>query len=1425
MGYQREKEKMLRSYLQTITFLNDRSDEIMYLYDIEEQKIYFSDNVVNRYAVPLKNGVCTAEELLKYVGLRGNSQKIFLNEQDFGKGSDRIRHREYQITNREGKKFIVSSREKLQYDENGDPLWVVGRIMQQDSENKTDVLTGLSNTETLIRDLEDCLNHDQKGFLMVLGIDNFKHINNKYGRGFGNYILKNIAETLESIVEDGLRVYRLDSDKFAVNAVGKTKKEIEQLYAQIQDKILLECTVSSGVVQYEADFEQSVDAIYQHAENALDCAKKNGKNNQEFFSEAAYQEQLDNIEFEDELRTSIINDYEGFSLHYQAQIGTKDFQLNGAEALLRYHSPTRGDVSPAEFIPVLEKTELISVVGEWVLRNALQQCKIWREQYPDFRVSVNFSYIQLRNRIVADHVIHLLEELELPGAALTLEVTESVQLQDYKFFNKIFYKLERFGVGISIDDFGTGYSSLSYLKSIAINEVKIDRCFVSGIQHSAYNYRLLLNMIELAHSADIRVCCEGVETEVELQVLKELNPDLLQGYLFSKPCTAKKLEETYFQQESILYKEKQQQIQELLSMDKSEDTKEKRENIELTKMASIIDGMEEIVYVRDPDSYELLYLNAAGRVNSGAYDYKGRKCYAVLQNRKTPCEFCQKVCTQKDGYFVWELDNLYMKKHFLAKDKMISWAGRNARLTICLDLTENEITSKKVREKLEFEDNIIAATKMLAEEKDKDKAINGVLSMIGDYYDAARAYLFELQENGEFWDNTYEWCASGAISQIDFFQNVPLSLTRRWSESFYKGEALVTEDVELIKESAPEEYEILKAQNVQRMIMSPIWNASELVGFLGVDDPQKHIADPAHIQMVSYFLADRLSKEENKDRLGELLRFRNEDILKNTKIGLWLIRIDPKNGRKQMFADTMMQEIMGVKGKLTPEECYEHWHGRINGGYFHYVDSSVQKMIDSRKLVELQYTWKHPIKGEMIVRCIGKRVADNDGMICLEGYHRSLQEVTQPNFILQESSIMFEYHEKQHSIYFHTSRKDLAGTAEKEEDFPEVWIKNGMVHPHFVETFQRIFENTKNQPELEKEELLLKTREGNYGWFYLSTRDLSKDELDADTMIIILEPASRERAMELEFQKLKDFYHATLSEKAAYMEIDLESRRVLNIGGLWDIYHRYATKEGKDYLEILLDYQIELVHPEDVDQCVKFFDNNFGEQIQNENGFVKKLQYRRLLNGRMQWMEITAHVFKERYMENRYALLYIKNIDAEKRREQQNEIAATRDHLTGIYNRASFESEVERHMMSMESEDSTLLLLDIDNFKEINDRYGHLEGDRVLKQLSDALMSTFRRKDILGRLGGDEFMAFLKNLSKKEIINRRIEELRSAFAKENPYGVTCSIGIAEIQKEGFSYEECLKQADAALYLSKQKGRNTYSYYTELNTDMAESEEI
>lgn len=823
-------EEERKAYMQTLQCLDASTEDYLYLYDFANDKLYSTDKIRKKYEVPLGEKGISLTEWEKIVYSRDRNQ-LEKNIADIKNGISERHDIEYRLIDRNKNRVWVNCRGTVVRDEEGCPVFLTGAISEFAMERIVDNLTGLWNFEKFMKDLGKSIQEDN-GYLMVLGIDNFRNINMKDGRTFGNELLKIVVSVLEDHADGFMKLYRLDGDQFAVNFIQKSKADVVFFYDAVRAELGRYCTISAGVVNYEPNDKEDSGMVYQYAENTLERAKKEGKDRMIFFSFEDYQEALDKIRLQDELHASVNNDCEGFYLCYQPQIDNGNFKLYGAEALLRYESSWRGSVSPVEFIPILEQTGLICQVGTWVLKTALKQCADWRKSLSDFHININISYVQLRHKDIVETVLHALHEAGLPGSALTLEVTESMQLQDYIYFNKIFYEWKRHGIKIAIDDFGTGYSSLSYLKSIDVDETKIDRCFVSRIQSNAYNYHLLSNMIELAHGANIQVCCEGVETEEELMALQELNPDVLQGFLFAKPYRKEEFEENYIEQDTEKYKirlDKENNFRRMKCIENKHLIEEQRKD----EIVNIVEGMEEVVYVSDKDTHELYYMNPAGRELTGVYDYKGDKCYKVLQGRDKPCENCNNECLRSDDFHMWEVENDFLDKHFIVKDKLIPWGGKMARLEIAIDV------SKK------------------------------------------------------------------------------------------------TED-------GGEQEELYAATGIRENMLS--WNF-------------------------------------------------NHRLLNQVDLGLWVIRLDERNGKYEMYTDDVMNRVMGVKEFLSPEECYAYWYGRIDESYGDYINYAIQEIVNSGKVCQVEYEWHHPEEGKVPVRCVGVRIEDREGMICIEGYHRMISDM------------------------------------------------------------------------------------------------------------------------------------------------------------------------------------------------------------------------------------------------------------------------------------------------------------------------------------------------------------------------------------------------------------------------------------------------
>lgn len=539
----------------------------------------------------------------------------------------------------------------------------------------------------------------------------------------------------------------------------------------------------------------------------------------------------------------------------------------------------------------------------------------------------------------------------------------------------------------------------------------------------------------------------------------------------------------------------------------------------------------------------------------------------------------------------------------------------------------------------------------------------------------------------------------------------------------------------------------------------------------------------------------------------------HREILRKTRLGVWEICFNEAGTHHEMYVDEMMFEIMGMQGDLTPEECYDHWYSRVNDGYHDYVNMAVENMCHTMEIVQLEYTWNHPEKGEVVVRCLGRRVEDRNGLICLQGYHRIISDMKKPRFLPDgTTSEIFEYHEKKKTIYFHTNRAFLAGDKRKEENFPECWIENRIIHPHFAEEFREMFCQVQNREEIRGKEILMMTPKGTYQWVKVRTRHLGLEENDVNTIIVILDPTNQKRTLELEYMRKNDFYHAILSEAVAYAEVDVESGHLMEAGGLWESYIT-EIRSRTGFFEYMVKKNLDdVIWQEDREEYRKFLNLDSMKEEFIKGNPTRKLCFRRQINKEWYWMELTVHIFQERYTENMYALLYLKNIDIAKKRELMHEMAAMRDPLTNVYNRRSFEEEVNRFVLGEGTGIGAMILLDLDDFKGINDKFGHLKGDEALKKLTDILLSTFRRKDVVGRLGGDEFLVFIKDVHSREILNHRMEQIYAALKESEEIPLSCSAGISFVDKQNYSYETVIKQADEALYRSKQKGKNQFCYY-------------
>ncbi len=420
-----------------------------------------------------------------------------------------------------------------------------------------DVLTDLPN-RVLFNDrfqhaLDRASRNNERVALLFMDLDRFKQINDSLGHSAGDTLLSQVAQRLKGILREEDTIARLGGDEFVISL-----EEISQDYdpKQVAEKVMhafetpfevhgheLLVTTSIGISIYPTD-AQDVDSLIKYADVAMYRAKERGRNNYQFYSVDFSARMMERLVLESELRHAVERDE--LVLHYQPQFNLNTGDMVGAEALVRWNHPERGMVSPGMFIPIAEESGLILSIGEWVLWSACKQAASWIEDGFDIDcVSVNLSGFQIQRGNIVETVATVLQETNLPAPKLELEIVETYIMQHAEQDFSVFEGLRELGVRLAIDDFGTGQSSLGYLKRLPVEKLKIDRSFVMDIPMDADDMAITKTIVALAHTMQLTVVAEGVETSEQMDFLKELNCDQVQGFLFSPPITPDELEERF----------------------------------------------------------------------------------------------------------------------------------------------------------------------------------------------------------------------------------------------------------------------------------------------------------------------------------------------------------------------------------------------------------------------------------------------------------------------------------------------------------------------------------------------------------------------------------------------------------------------------------------------------------------------------------------------------------------------------------------------------------------------------------------------------------------------------------------------------------------------------------------------------------------
>ena len=521
-------------------------DDYLYIVDIKQDKYYISNRALERFAMPTNLFTNVTE-----------SHRAFVYEEDFEMLQDDLNqvisgekdehNIEYRWINKEGEPIWINCRGRSIKDEDGTPIYMYGCVNEIGKRRKADNISGLREITAVADTLETFSRVANSGYILHIGIDDFRVINESFGHEYGNHILKAVADCIVQELNVGEEAYHAIGDEFVViSYLTDDEKEGIDLYNRVRRRVdaFIEknyyqtvFTISGGVLSCKKLSGMDFQELIKLSQFALGQAKSLGRNQSYIFEEKDYEKFLQDRLVISAIRESVGSNYEGFEVYYQPIIREDDdSRPHVAEALLRYTLPTGQRVSPAEFIPLLEETGLIIPVGKWVLNQAMTFCQKVQTVIPDFSVNVNVSYVQVIKSAFIAEFFKLLKEHSMTPSSITIELTESGQIDDSAPVQRVWNNLRQYGVSIALDDFGTGYSNLMNISDMTPNVVKLDRGFTIKALKNDFEKNLMANIIYMVHSLGLKVCVEGIETEEELRSIQALGPDYIQGYYYGKPC-------------------------------------------------------------------------------------------------------------------------------------------------------------------------------------------------------------------------------------------------------------------------------------------------------------------------------------------------------------------------------------------------------------------------------------------------------------------------------------------------------------------------------------------------------------------------------------------------------------------------------------------------------------------------------------------------------------------------------------------------------------------------------------------------------------------------------------------------------------------------------------------------------------------------
>ena len=522
-------------------------DDYLYIMDLQKNTYKISQSAAKRFMMADHSFDDAMNNFLLFVYTEDRAM-ITEHLRRITEGEEKVHNLHYRWLDKNGMPVWINCRGRVIDDKGGKPHYLIGCVNEIGNTQRADNVSGLLGEMEMQSFISSHIKDCSSEFLIHIGIDGFDVINSTSGVQYGNYVLKSVADCIISCLSANQRLYHMVADEYMIiDQDSHTRDDVlllqKEICKKIEEFIISEkykavFTISTGVVHATMilkDYEE----YKKIAAFALNQARTMGGNGVYFFEKKDYESFVRKEKIKNALRIAVTNQFNGFEVYYQPIVDCHLGNIIGAEALMRFSVSSddgKENISPVEFIPLLEETGLIIPAGKFILNKAAAMCHEMQQYIPEFKINVNISYIQMMKSDIWKDIFSSIEHYNLPPECLCAELTESGYTDMTPYFYTLRKKFEENNIQFVLDDFGTGFSNLHCIVNMNPNYVKLDKDFTAKAMSNARDYKLLRKIVELVHSIGIRICIEGVEKKEWYQKLKRIHVDYLQGYLFGKPC-------------------------------------------------------------------------------------------------------------------------------------------------------------------------------------------------------------------------------------------------------------------------------------------------------------------------------------------------------------------------------------------------------------------------------------------------------------------------------------------------------------------------------------------------------------------------------------------------------------------------------------------------------------------------------------------------------------------------------------------------------------------------------------------------------------------------------------------------------------------------------------------------------------------------